>query len=124
MSRYYLRHAELCVLIFKLVFAKLEYMELDIAKIKKNIPRAAKLLRVLANEQRLKILCQLLEGEQCVGELWQRSDLSQSAFSQHLSKLRTDKIVKTRKEAQTVYYRLESDAASNVLEALYNIYCE
>lgn len=98
-------------------------MESKIEKIKQNAPKAATLLKALANPQRLLILCHLLEGEQCVGELWQRSDLSQSAFSQHLGVLRRDGLVSTRKEAQTVYYTLANKHSAKILKTLQDIYC-
>ncbi len=98
-------------------------MKPDIKQIKKNAPKAAKLLKALANSERLLILCQLLSGEQSVGELWERSELSQSAFSQHLAILRRDGLVTTRKESQTVYYSLANDQGIRILETLHKIYC-
>lgn len=91
--------------------------------IKRNVAKAATLLKALANEQRLLILCHLLDGEHCVSELWAKSDLSQSAFSQHLAKLRADSLVKTRKEAQTIYYSLANNNGRKILEALQKIFC-
>jgi ArsR family transcriptional regulator, virulence genes transcriptional regulator len=91
--------------------------------IKQNAPIAVKLLKALANTERLMILCQLLEGEQCAGLLWESSELSQSAFSQHLSVLRRDGLVKTRKVSQTVYYSLANDHGVRVLQTLEKIYC-
>lgn len=84
---------------------------------------AAGLLKALANENRLMILCSLIDGEISVGELNARVPLSQSALSQHLASLRDAGLVATRKEAQTVYYRLEGTAAIRVLEVLQSIYC-
>jgi DNA-binding transcriptional ArsR family regulator len=112
-------------LTFILVFAKLENMEspIDNQKMQQNAPKAAKLLKSLANEARLMILCQLAKGEQCVGDLWQHSSLSQSAFSQHLAKLRKENLVEVRKEAQTVFYKLKEGPALHVMQALHHIYC-
>lgn len=84
---------------------------------------AAALLKVLANENRLMILCTLLDGELSVGELNARVPLSQSALSQHLASLREAGLVSTRKEAQTVYYRVRGDEASKVIAVLQSIYC-
>lgn len=84
---------------------------------------AAALMKSLANENRLMILCTLIEGEMSVSELNQRIPLSQSALSQHLASLREARLVVTRKEAQTVYYRLYGDAASKVIAVLQSIYC-
>ena len=68
--------------------------------------RAVGLLKALANENRLLILCHLQAGELSVGEINERVGLSQSALSQHLAILRHDGLVATRKSAQTVYYSL------------------
>ena len=78
----------------------------------------------MSNQHRLLILCQLVGGEKCVGELERLVGLSQSAMSQHLSRLRRDNLVKTRRQAQTIYYSLAGDEASSVLEALYALYCQ
>ena len=85
--------------------------------------RAAQLLRSLANEQRLMLLCNLLEGPLSVSELNERVPLSQSALSQHLGRLRDLGIVATRRESQTIYYRLASDEVRRLIAVLYDIYC-
>ena len=84
---------------------------------------AARLLRALANEKRLMLLCTLVEGEQSVGELNAQVDLSQSALSQHLAVLRADGLVATRREAQTIYYSLADGPAHRIIETLHGIYC-
>jgi DNA-binding transcriptional ArsR family regulator len=85
---------------------------------------AARLLKLLANEARLLILCRLVaEGEMSVGELAGTVGLSQSAVSQHLSRLREDGLVGTRRQAQTIYYRIADANAANVLALLKKIYC-
>lgn len=84
---------------------------------------AARLLKALANEHRLLVLCHLLEGERSVGQLNAELDLSQSALSQHLAVLREDGLVATRRESQTIYYRVASEAVTAVLAALHGIYC-
>lgn len=84
---------------------------------------AAQLLRALANDKRLMLLCTLVTGECSVGELNERVDLSQSALSQHLAVLRKDGLVATRREAQTVYYSLADSPARAILETLHAIYC-
>lgn len=88
-----------------------------------NARRASCLLKAMSNQHRLLILCQLLRGEKCVGELERLVGLSQSAMSQHLARLRRDNLVKTRRRAQTIYYSLAGEEASSVLEALYAFYC-
>ena len=84
---------------------------------------AARLLVLLASQHRLAILCELIGGERSVGALVAAVGLSQSALSQHLAKLRTAGIVTTRREAQTVHYRLASAAAASVMKTLADIYC-
>ena len=84
---------------------------------------AARLLRALANDKRLMILCLLVEGERAVGDLNARLDLSQSALSQHLAVLREDGLVSTRREAQTIYYALAEGPAQQILATLHGIYC-
>jgi DNA-binding transcriptional ArsR family regulator len=84
---------------------------------------AASLLKALANEQRLLILCNLADGELSVGELNEQLPLSQSALSQHLAVLREQGIVATRREAQTVFYSLRPGAAARVVSLLHEIYC-
>lgn len=84
---------------------------------------AAALLRALAHEARLLVLCQLVEGEHSAGELQSSSDLSQSALSQHLAKLRAEGLVATRRDAQTIYYRLADPNVEKIIAALAEIYC-
>jgi DNA-binding transcriptional ArsR family regulator len=96
---------------------------LDMQQMRDSAGAAARLLKALANEHRLLVLCHLLEGERSVGEINAELDLSQSALSQHLAVLREDGLVATRRESQTIYYRVASDAVSTVLAALYGIYC-
>ncbi len=85
---------------------------------------AARLLRLLANEKRLLVLCHLAgAGEQNVGELAEAVGLSQSALSQHLALLREDALVATRREAQTIWYRLADEKAARVLATLRDLYC-
>ncbi len=84
---------------------------------------ASQLLKALANAQRLRILCLLAGGELSVGEINELLDLSQSALSQHLARLRDDGLVATRREGQTIHYRLASGPARRLIKALHGIYC-
>lgn len=85
---------------------------------------ATALLKAMANECRLLVLCHLAEsGELSVGELVDRIGLSQSALSQHLAKLREEGLVSTRKEAQTVHYRLCDPKAEQLLSLLHDLFC-
>ena len=85
---------------------------------------ACELLKAMANEWRLMILCQLAEGEKTVSELQGLLGLSQSALSQHLAILRREKIVRARKHAQSVSYSLTGDEATKVMESLHDVFCE
>jgi len=80
------------------------------------------MLKLLASEQRLLLLCRLVEGEASVGALAEHAKLAQSAASQHLAKMRAEGLVATRREAQTIYYRLADPAAMRVLDTLCEIY--
>ena len=84
---------------------------------------AASLLRALANEQRLMILCNLVSGPLTVGELNARVPLSQSALSQHLAVLRESAIVHTKREAQSVRYSLPPGPVTRLLGVLHEEYC-
>ena len=85
---------------------------------------AVELLKAMANEWRLMILCQLADGEKTVSELQALLGLSQSALSQHLAVLRREKIVKARKHAQSVSYSLAGDDAPKVMNTLHEVFCE
>lgn len=95
----------------------------DIAELRGSARRASALLKAMANERRLLILCCLAMGEQSVGSLEKQVGLSQSALSQHLARLRRDRLVTTRRAAQTIYYKLASDEVGAVMAALHAIYC-
>lgn len=93
-------------------------------ELEQNACKATALLKAMANERRLLILCHLAGGEKSVSELEELVGLSQSALSQHLARLRRDNLVRTRRAAQTIYYALEGREAGAVMETLYNLYCE
>lgn len=84
---------------------------------------AAALLRVLANENRLLLLCQLSQGERSVGELEQLLGIRQPTLSQQLGVLRTEGLVQTRREGKQIFYRVVDERAQRVLETLYCMYC-
>jgi DNA-binding transcriptional ArsR family regulator len=84
---------------------------------------AAAVLKAISNKYRLLVLCQLVKGEKPVGELEHVIGLSQSALSQHLAVLRKHKLVKTRREAQMIFYSLRGSEAPAILGALYELYC-
>ncbi len=95
----------------------------DFEGMQRNADDAARLLRALANPQRLRILCLLVGGEMSVGNINARIDLSQSALSQHLAVLREEHLVSTRREAQTIHYALLNGPAQVIIETLHGIYC-
>lgn len=84
---------------------------------------AAVILKSISNKSRLLILCQLVKGEKSVGELENSIGLSQSALSQHLAVLRKNKLVETRRVAQTVFYAMRGSEAPAILTALYDLFC-
>jgi len=95
----------------------------DLVAMRDNAKEATALLKALANENRLMILCYLEGKELSVSELNESLDLSQSALSQHLAVLRRDELVKTRRESQTIFYSLSGDRASNIIRTLHQMYC-
>jgi len=96
---------------------------LDLEAMRERADQASGLLKALANGQRLRILCLLVERERSVGEMHESLDLSQSALSQHLARLRDEGLVTTRREAQTIYYTLADDPARQIITTLHSIYC-
>ncbi|WP_413111053.1 ArsR/SmtB family transcription factor [Thaumasiovibrio sp. DFM-14] len=96
---------------------------MDLRQMQENAPQAVMLLKAMANERRLFILCYLLEQELSVGDMCDKLQLSQSALSQHLAWLRRDGLVTTRKESQTVYYSLKSDEVREMIQLLQKMYC-
>jgi DNA-binding transcriptional ArsR family regulator len=85
---------------------------------------AAQLLKLLANETRLLILCRLVaEREMSAGAIVAAAGLGQSAVSQHLAKLRDDSLVATRRDGQTIYYRIADKNVARVIAVLKDIYC-
>lgn len=96
---------------------------MDIAELEKNAERASELLAAMANPRRLMVLCKLIDGEKSVTALAEAVGLSQSALSQHLAKLRERGLVKTRRDAQTIYYSVGSEEVRGILSTLYGLYC-
>jgi len=95
----------------------------DIAKLNENADEASHLLKSLASPIRLKILCQMLDGERSVGEIAANIGIRDTLASQHLSLLRRDGLVATRRDAQTIFYRVDSDAARRLLGVLHDCFC-
>ena len=97
---------------------------MQIAEMQDNANKASDLLKVMANQSRLMILCNLLEGERSVQQLQGQIGLSQSALSQQLAILRGQGLVRTRREAQSIFYSLDSEEAEQVIQTLYGIFCK
>ena len=95
----------------------------DVTAMRAHAGDAVQLLKALANENRLQVLCLLAGGERSVGELNELLDLSQSALSQHLAVLREEGMVSTRREAQTILYALTDGPTQRILSTLHDLYC-
>ena len=95
----------------------------ELAALHSSASRACTVLKALANEVRLMIVCQLAEGEKSVGELQKCVRLSQSAVSQHLALLREHKLVSTRRNGQSVHYALASGQAAALIKTLHDQFC-
>jgi len=96
---------------------------MDIAELESKATEASSLLKVMSNQWRLLILCTLTQGEHSVQDMQKRIGIGQSALSQHLAILRHERLVKTRREAQSIYYSIASKEAETLLGTLYEIYC-
>jgi len=97
---------------------------LDPAEFSARAGEVAALLKALGNQRRLMVMCKLAEhGEASVGALAIDVGLSQSALSQHLAKLRAEGLVASRKDAQTVFYRIADPRCESLLATLYQLYC-
>lgn len=93
-----------------------------LAGLENHAAAAARLLKLMASEPRLMLLCRLGDGECSVGDLAMHAKLTQSAASQHLSRLRAEGVVTTRREGQTIYYQLADPDAALVIETLCGIF--
>ncbi len=96
---------------------------MNTAEMEQNAEQAARMLKTLANPGRLMILCNLLKQESSVGELEALVGLSQSALSQHLSRMRSEGLLDSRREGQNVIYRLSDERVRYLIESLYQVFC-
>lgn len=101
-----------------------EQKTLSFEMMKRSAAKAEALLKELANAHRLMVLCTLAAGEKTAGELAEASDLSQSALSQHLARLREAGLVESEKRGQQVIYRISSMEAQALLSVLYVMFCK
>jgi DNA-binding transcriptional ArsR family regulator len=97
--------------------------EMNFEQMAKSASRASSLMKTLGHKDRLMILCHLANGEKSVGEIANLLEISQSPLSQHLSRMRKEELVDTRREGQTIYYSLKSGEASRIVEVLYELFC-
>lgn len=96
----------------------------DLTSMRARAEEASGLLKTLGNAQRLRVLCLLVRGEMSVRQINEHlPDLSQSALSQHLARLRSEGVVRTRREAQTIWYELPDGPAQAIIATLYKTYC-
>lgn len=98
-------------------------MKIDPEAMKAGADMASELLKSLSNRYRLLILCRLADGEHSVGQLADFLGIRDSTVSQHLALLRRDKIIAARRDGQTIWYRIESDPAREIVNTLYNSFC-
>lgn len=98
-------------------------IELDPAAMRTAAARACGLLKVLANRDRLLLLCQLTQGPLCVSELENTLGIAQPTLSQQLGVLRDEALVTTRREGKQIFYSIASDEAMAVMQVLYQLYC-
>ncbi len=97
---------------------------MELKELQSEAGAAETMLKALANRHRLMILCELHKGERSVTQLQQSLGLGQSALSQHLSRLRDEKIVATRRQSQTIYYTMADPNAARLIGLLYDAYCK
>jgi len=107
----------------KIITPEDSFIAPDPASLEAKAEEAARMLAAMANTKRLMALCHLLEGEKPVGPLAELVGLAPSAMSQHLARMRDLRLVETRREGQTIYYRLASAEVRAVLDTLYRVYC-
>ncbi|WP_260680333.1 helix-turn-helix transcriptional regulator [Thalassotalea sp. PS06] len=88
-----------------------------------NARQAANLLKLIGNEVRLMILCSLIENKLTVGQINERIDISQSALSQHLAKLRSDNLVDCEKDGLSVYYHIANPVVIKIIHILQDEFC-
>ena len=98
---------------------------MDLATFEKKAGEVSNLLKAMGNTRRLMVLCKLVEhGEMTVGDLAREVDLSQSALSQHLARMRDERLVAFRRESQTLWYRIADLRTEQLLASLYTIFCK
>ena len=102
---------------------KIDFSEKTLKALEAKADEVAATLTAMANPKRLLVMCTLLGGEKSVGELAEIVNLTPTALSQHLGKMRALRLVSTRRDGQTIYYSLASPEVREMLETLYRVYC-
>lgn len=96
---------------------------ININLLRQSADAASRLMKVLSNQDRLLLLCQLAQGEQRVGELEELLGIAQPTLSQQLAVLRDEGLVNTRRDGKSIYYRIDSPQALAVINVLYAQFC-
>ena len=96
---------------------------MNLQKMQSSADDACRLMKVLSNRDRMMLLCQISQGEKCVGELEACLDIQQPTLSQQLTVLRNEALVKTRREGKQIYYSHSNHVALEVMNVLYQNYC-
>lgn len=98
-------------------------VQIDLEVLQHAAGKACALLKILANPDRLLLLCQMSQGEFAVAELEALTGIRQPTLSQQLTVLRQEQLVATRREGKKIFYRIDSMEALAVMKALYELYC-
>jgi len=112
------------LLIMQIITMKTQFAFPDISTIRESASVACGILKVLANEDRLLILCQLSQGARNVGELEELLGIQQPTLSQQLTVLREEKLVTTERKGKFIYYSLASLEATQIIKTLFSLYCK
>jgi DNA-binding transcriptional ArsR family regulator len=100
-----------------------EELHIDARRMAAAAAKASELMKTLGHKDRLMVLCHLISGEKSVGGLADLLDIPQSPLSQHLARMRKEQLVKTRREAQTIYYSIASEEAARIVGLMHELYC-
>lgn len=100
-----------------------EEQKIDPQRMAAAASRASELMKTLGHRDRLMVLCHLISGEKSVGELARLLEIPQSPLSQHLARMRKERLVTTRREAQTIYYSIASRDAARIVEVMHELFC-
>jgi DNA-binding transcriptional ArsR family regulator len=101
-----------------------ENMQVDLAELQRAAAAVSSLLKVLANQDRLLLLCQMTQGEYCVSDLEALTGVRQPTLSQQLTVLRDENMVATRREGKQIFYNIASKEAMAVMQVLYEQFCK